>query len=138
MCSSFSVPTVALIFGHVALLDCFNDVGTCAAFGFVVAYGLVSAAAPAYLKKIGELTAKDWLGCIASLVLLAVPAVGSVYPVPSPPVNYFPYAFLVYLAVGIVWIVAFYRRQPTASTMIQEDLDESHARFQSVGMAAGE
>ncbi len=135
---SFSVPTAALIFGHVALLDCFNDVGTCAAFGFVVAYGLVSAAAPAYLKKIGELTAKDWLGCIASLVLLAVPAVGSVYPVPSPPVNYFPYAFLVYLAVGIVWIVAFHRRQPTASTMIKEDLDQSHARFQSVGMAAGE
>jgi amino acid transporter len=135
---SFSIPTAATIFGHVALLDLFNDVGTCAAFGFVVAYGLVSAAAPAYLKKIGELTAKDWAGCIASLLLLAVPAVGSVYPVPSPPVNYFPYAFLVYLAVGILWIVAFHHRQPTASTMIKEDLDQSHARYQSVGMAAGE
>ena len=135
---AFAVPTAATLFGHVALLDCFNDVGTCAAFGFVVAYGLVSAAAPAYLKKIGELTAKDWLGCIASLVLLAVPAVGSVYPVPSPPVNYFPYAFLVYLAAGILWIVAFHHRQPTASTMIREDLDQSHARYQSVGMAAGE
>lgn len=135
---SFSVPTLAVLFGHVALLDCFNDVGTCAAFGFVVAYGLVSAAAPAYLKKIGELTVKDWLGCIASLLLLAVPAVGSVYPVPAPPVNYFPYAFLIYLAVGIVWILAFHRRTPTASTKIRADLDESHARFQGMEMAAGE
>lgn len=135
---SFLVPTAALVFGHVALLDCFNDVGTCAAFGFVVAYGLVSAAAPAYLKKIGELTAKDWLGCIASLLLLAVPAVGSVYPVPAPPVNYFPYAFLLYLAIGMTWILAFHRREPAASVKIRRDLDESHARYQTMGMAAGE
>jgi amino acid transporter len=135
---AFAVPTAATLFAHVALLDLFNDVGTCAAFGFVVAYGLVSAAAPAYLKKIGEVTAKDWAGCIASLVLLAVPAIGSVYPVPSPPVNYFPYAFLVYLAVGILWIVAFHRRQPTASGLIKQDLDQSHARFHGMGMAAGE
>lgn len=134
---AFAVPTAATL-GHVALLDCFNDVGTCAAFGFVVAYGLVSAAAPAYLKKFGEVTAKDWAGCIASLVLLAIPAVGSVYPVLAPPVSYFPYAFLVYLAIGIAWILAFHRRQPTASDLIKQDLDQSHARFQSVGMAAGE
>jgi amino acid transporter len=134
---AFVVPTAATL-GHVALLDCFNDVGTCAAFGFVVAYGLVSAAAPAYLKKFGEVTAKDWAGCIASLVLLAIPAVGSVYPVPAAPVSYFPYAFLVYLAVGIVWILAFHRRQPMASGLIRQDLDQSHARFESMGMAAGE
>ncbi len=81
----------------------------------------------------------DWPGCIASLVLLAVPAVGSVYPVPAPPVNYFPYAFLIYLAVGIAWILAFYQAAtPTASTKIRQDLDETHARYESVGMAAGE
>ena len=108
---SFIVPTVAML-GHQALLDIFNDAGTCAAFGFVTAYALITVAAPVYLKKIGELKPIDIAGCAASLLLLAVPAVGSVYPVPSPPVSYFPYVFLAYLAIGAVWIIAFYRRTP--------------------------
>jgi amino acid transporter len=137
---SFTVPTIALL-GHQALLDIFNDAGTCAAFGFVTVYGLITVAAPVYLKKISELKPIDIAGCVASLLLLAVPAVGSVYPVPSPPVNYFPYAFLVYLAIGAVWIAAFYRRTPTAPELIKEDLDQAHARFKNMGdmgVVAGE
>ncbi len=98
-------------------------------------------AAPVYLKKIGELKPVDIAGCVASLLLLAVPIVGSVYPVPSPPVNYFPYAFLVYLAIGAVWIAAFYRRTPTAPELIKEDLDQAHARYKNMGdmgVVAGE
>jgi hypothetical protein len=72
----------------------------------------------------------DMAGCIAALILLAIPAVGSVYPIPDPPVNYFPYAFLVYLAIGIVWIMSFYRRQPAAITKVQEDLDRSHDLYE--------
>jgi amino acid transporter len=126
---AFAVPSAAHI-GGVAPLDCFNYVGTCAAFGFIVAYTLVTVAAPVYLKRRGELKGKDIAGCIAALVLLAIPAVGSVYPIPDPPVNYFPYAFLVYLAVGILWIISFYRRQPTAITKAQEDLDRSHDLYE--------
>jgi amino acid transporter len=134
---SFVVPTVAVL-GHQALLDIFNDAGTCAAFGFVTAYALITVAAPVYLKKIGELKPVDIAGCAASLLLLAVPAVGSVYPVPSPPVSYFPYVFLAYLALGAVWIIAFYRRTPAATGKIQEDLEQSHARYQDMGVIAGE
>jgi len=83
---------------HVALLDIFNDVGTCAAFGFIVAYTLITVAAPAYLKRLGELRTRHWVGCGASLLLLTIPAVGSVYPIPAAPVSYFPYVFLLYLA----------------------------------------
>lgn len=128
---AFVIPT-AMIIGHVAPLDAFNYVGTCAAFGFVVAYGLVTIAAPVYLKRLGEMRGKDVAVCVASLVLLAIPAVGSVYPIPDPPVMYFPYLFLVYLAVGITWILAFYRRKPTATHVIREDLERSHARFREV------
>jgi amino acid transporter len=126
---AFSVPSAAFI-GGVEPLDCFNYVGTCAAFGFIVAYTLVTVAAPVYLKRRGELKGMDMAGCIAALVLLAIPAVGSVYPIPDPPVNYFPYAFLVYLAIGIVWIMSFYRRQPAAITKVQEDLDRSHDLYE--------
>ena len=126
---AFGVPT-AMKLGGVAPLDAFNDVGTCAAFGFVVAYALVTVAAPVYLKRIGELKAKDIFGCAAALALLAIPAVGSVYPIPDPPLNYFPYGFLVYLAIGITWILYCYRRKPTASDLVQADLERIHASFE--------
>jgi amino acid transporter len=126
---AFSVPSAAFI-GGIEPLDCFNYVGTCAAFGFIVAYMLVTVAAPVYLKRRSELKAKDVVGCVAALALLAIPAVGSVYPIPDPPVNYFPYGFLVYLAIGVLWIVAFYRRQPAAIARVQEDLDRSHDRYE--------
>lgn len=122
---AFSVPSAAFL-GGVAPLDCFNYVGTCAAFGFIVAYTLVTVAAPVYLRRLGELKTKDIAACVAALILLAVPAVGSVYPIPDPPVNYFPYGFLVYLAIGIVWIAAYYRRKPAAIAVAREDLNRSH------------
>ncbi len=125
---AFVVPS-AMVAGGVAPLDAFNYVGTCAAFGFIVAYCLVTVAAPVYLKRIGELTGRDIAGCAAALVLLAIPAVGSVYPIPDPPVTYFPYLFLVYLAIGIVWILAFYRRKPAAAAVVQADLERIHSRF---------
>ena len=65
-------------------------------------------------------------------VLLLIPAVGSVYPLPPAPVLYFPYAFLVYLAVGVAWILTFYGRKPTASETVREDLDKTHASFMCV------
>jgi len=129
---AFAVPAAAVI-GGVAPLDCFNYVGTCAAFGFIVAYALVTVAAPVYLKRLGELKGTDVAACVAALVLLAVPAVGSVYPVPDPPVNYFPYLFLVYLAAGIGWILFFYRRTPTAAALVQADLDRIHSQYLGTG-----
>lgn len=126
---AFGVPTICTL-NKVATLDLFGDVGTCAAFGFMVAYFLITIAAPAYLKSMGELKPRDIAGCVASLALLVVPAVGSVYPVPAAPVMYFPYAFLAYLAVGLMWIFAFYRRTPSASSRIRSDLESAHRRFQ--------
>jgi amino acid transporter len=125
---AFSVPS-AMIIGGVAPLDAFNDVGTCAAFGFIVAYGLVTLAAPVYLKRLGEMKGSHVFGCVAALILLAIPAVGSVYPIPDPPVKYFPYGFLVYMAIGIIWIMSVYRRKPKAMEVVQADLERSHARF---------
>jgi amino acid transporter len=133
---AFSVPSAAFI-GRVAPLDCFNYVGTCAAFGFIVAYALVTVAAPVYLKRLGELKPFDIAGCVAALILLAVPAVGSVYPIPDPPVNYFPYGFLVYLAAGIAWILAFYRRKPSAMAVVQADLDRIHGHYKEAQLSSG-
>ena len=76
---AFSVPALAILRRRRAA-RLFNYVGTCAAFGFIVAYALITVAAPVYLKRLGELKARDIAACAAALVLLAIPAVGSVYP----------------------------------------------------------
>lgn len=100
----FMIPT-AMILGGVAVGDAFNDAGTFGAFGFCAAYFFISVAAPMYLKRIGELTAGAVALSVAAVALLLVPAIGSVYPVPPPPVNLFPYLFLAYFAIGFVGFV---------------------------------
>ena len=67
------------------VLDEFNDAGTMGAFGFLGAYFLITLAAPIFIKKRNELTGKDIAVCAAAILLMLIPAVGSVYPVPDPP-----------------------------------------------------
>ncbi len=95
----FALPAFLMIFTNP--LTAFGDAGTLAAFGFLVAYYLITVAAPVYLKKLGELSWRNVvLACIAVLCLL-VPTIGSFYPQPPYPVNLFPYVFL-----GWMWAPA--------------------------------
>jgi amino acid transporter len=112
--------------GGFQVLDEFNDAGTMGAFGFLGAYILITIAAPMYLKKIGELKTKDIVLCAAALLLLLVPAIGSVYPVPPAPVNYFPYIFLIYVLLGVFRAVAFKLREPMNVAKIRDELKELH------------
>jgi len=47
------------------------------------------------------------------MLLLLIPIVGSVYPVPAPPVNAFPYVFAAYLFIGYVRIMAMQHQKPS-------------------------
>jgi amino acid transporter len=71
-------------------------------FGFIAIYAFVALGAPLYLKRRGELRPHHIVVAVATLALLIIPAVGSVYPVPPPPSNYFPYAFAAYMALGAI------------------------------------
>src|ERR1019366_4723387 len=106
--------------------DAFGDAGTFGAFGFLGAYVFVSVAAPMYLRKIGELRPRDTAVAVLALVCLLVPAVGSVYPVPAPPVNLFPYIFAAYFVIGLVFFVARRKSTKTPSLMPGE-LEEALA-----------
>ena len=83
------------------MLDVFNWAGMFGAFGFLFAYFFITVAAPFYLKKEGTLTAGNVALSVVTLVLLLVPAVGSVYPVPPAPYELLPYIFLAYFLVGV-------------------------------------
>jgi amino acid transporter len=100
----FTVVTFCKFAFKWEVLDEFNNAGTMGAFGFLGAYFLISIAAPFYLKKRGELRGKDIAMCAVAVVLMIIPAVGSVYPVPPAPVNYFPYVFVAYIICGVMRI----------------------------------
>src|SRR5271156_2816843 len=109
----FLIPTTFILLSYAAVggwqmapFDAFNDAGLFGAMGFCGAYVLISLATPFFLKKIGELKAYNVAVAVISLVLLMVPIVGTVYPVPSYPLNYFPYIFAAYILCGIVLVSA--------------------------------
>jgi amino acid transporter len=116
-----AIPAVMQLFTDP--LTTFGDAGTLAAFGFLLAYYLISIAALAYLRRRGEMTRKTIAVTVIALLCLLVPTVGSFYPLPPLPIRYFPYYFLAYMLVGVAWLVVLHRRDGTVLTAIETDLE---------------
>jgi amino acid transporter len=106
-------------------LTIFGDGGTLAAFGFLTAYYLISIAAPKYLKKRGELRTRNVVVTVIACVALAVPTIGSFYPVPPFPVDIFPYIFLAWMVIGGSWLFTLNRRHSHIFAEIETDLESS-------------
>jgi amino acid transporter len=117
----FAFPAFLMIFTNP--LTAFGDAGTLAAFGFLLAYYMITVAAPAYLKKIGELKRSHLVMAGAAVLCLLVPLVGSFYPLPPYPVRLFPYVFLAWMLIGAGWLYLVARRQPGILADIEADLE---------------
>jgi amino acid transporter len=117
--------------------DLLNDAGTFATYGFLVGYIIISLAAPIYLKKKGMLTPSAVIISSLAMLFMVVPIVGSFYPLPDPPVRYFPYIFAGYMVVGVVWLMIQRVRHSGVIQKIETDLEEIGARFgQAKGIVA--
>lgn len=119
----FLVPTILEI--NTNPLTTFGDAGTLAAFGFLLAYFLISIAAPFYLAKRGELRPRNIVIAALAFLCLLVPTIGSFYPVPPYPVNIFPYIFVGYMLVGAAWLFAVSRRRRGILAEIEGDLEST-------------
>ena len=91
-----------MVLAGIAPLDAFNDTATLGSFGFIAIYFFVALGVPFYLRRLGELRPYHIAISAFTLGLLLIPAVGSVYPVPPPPSNTFPYIFAAYFALGVL------------------------------------
>ena len=127
----FLIPTTFILLSYAAVggwqmapFDAFNDAGLFGAMGFCGAYVLISLATPFYLKKIGELKAHHIAIAVIALALLIVPIVGTVYPVPPSPLNYFPYIFVAYILAGVV-LVSIRSRSIVEMDGIRKVLEET-------------
>jgi amino acid transporter len=140
----FLIPTLFILLSYGAVggwqmapLDAFNDAGLFGAMGFCGAYVLISLAAPFYLKKIGELKGYHIANAVAALALLTVPVVGTVYPVPPFPQNYFAYIFAFYILCGVV-LVSSRSRSILEFARIRKVLDEVTMEPMNVASVAPE
>lgn len=129
-CVMFTVVTgcyFVLTHYGMAVLDEFNDAGTMGAMGFTGAYILIAAAAPGFLKKRGELKAGHIALSVGTLVLMLIPLAGLFYPIPDPPVRYFPYVFAAYLWFGVLRVMAMQHQKPDRVVEIREEVQKLHA-----------
>ena len=137
----FSVVTICyyvLVANGFAVLDEFNDAGTMGAFGFVGAYTCIVLAAPFFLKKRGELKAKHIVLCVVAMILMSIPIIGSVWPIPSPPVNAFPYVFLGYLWFGFIQVMSMQHQKARRVEEIGAEVRSQHTEMgpNTAGVAA--
>jgi amino acid transporter len=105
----------------------FGDAGTLAAFGFLLAYFMITIAAPFYLRKLGELRGRHILVAVLAFACLLVPTIGSLYPAPPWPINLFPFIFLAYMLIGATRLFVLHRRQPGVLGAIEADLEQALA-----------
>jgi len=123
------VPTILTLAG-MATQDAYNDVGTFGAIGFLTAYFMISIAAPVYLYKDGKLRPGHIVVSVLAVLSLLYPTISLFYPVPTSPVNYFPYIFMAYMLIGIAWLFIIGRRSPGKIEEIERDLESMHRLFE--------
>jgi amino acid transporter len=109
--------------------DILNDVSTMATYGFLVGFVLISLAAPVYLKKIGKLTPSAIVISALAMIFMVAPIVGSFYPLPDPPIRYYPYIFMGYLAVGVIWLFILWMTNAGVIQKIEADLEGIASRY---------
>jgi amino acid transporter len=135
----FLIPTATTFFG-VKPLDNYAYAGTVATYGFLVAYLLISIAAPIYLARQGELKFLNVAVSALAIIFMSIPVLGSIgvagnsflsqiFPIPAAPYNVFPYLFLLYLSVGAGWFTIIRSRSPRVIQQMEADIEAAHTRF---------
>ncbi len=103
-------PVALMAFKGVTPADIYGYFGTLAVYGFLTVYALVAIAMPIHLHRRGRLTLGAMLLAASATAVMSIALVGSVYPVPPAPIRYFPYVYLAYIALGMLWYFVTTRR----------------------------
>jgi amino acid transporter len=110
------LPVAVLATRGASGLDVYGWMGSLATYGFIVAYALVCAALPGYLRLHGVFRRGaqivPWLAGTAMLFAL----LGNLYPVPEGPYGKLPYIYLAYLTVGMLWFAIRRRNEKNGAT----------------------
>lgn len=110
-------------FSYAGEINCVGYFGTIATFGFLAVYFLCSICAPILIHREGTLKPGDVILGALGAVCMVLAFVGSVYPVPAAPYNYFPWGFVAYMLIGVAWFLILKSRSPQTLLGIEHDLE---------------
>jgi amino acid transporter len=105
--------------------DLIGYFGTIATFGFLFCYLLCSVAAPIFLKRLNIVTTMDIVLGALGAIAMVLAFIGSVIPVPPYPYNFFPYGFVVYMVIGVLWFLVLRNKMPQVLLGIEHDLEST-------------
>lgn len=114
VCVTIILITLLILTSVAKPLDVYDWLGTFGTFGCVTAYALTCVAAPVFLHRSGRYRGHHGILSLLALIVLGYVVVGSVIPVPAPPLNWIPGGFLALLVAGVVFS-GRYERCRTAS-----------------------
>ncbi len=114
---------VCIGFANLGETNLYGYFGTIATFGFITVYLLCSICVPILLRREGTAKPINYILGFVGVVAMALSFFGSVYPVPAAPYNYFPYGFVVYMLIGVVWFFYTKSRSPQVILNIEHDLE---------------
>jgi len=110
------LPVAVLAYRGASGLDVYGWLGALATYGFIVAYALVCASLPRYLRRHEAFSPGaqivPWLAAAAMLLAL----VGNLYPVQEGPEGKLPYIYLAYLIAGLGWYLVRAHSKRTAAS----------------------
>jgi amino acid transporter len=118
---------IVAVLSKQAETDMIGYFGTIATFGFLFCYLLCSVCAPILLKRLNAVTAIDVVLGVVGAICMVLAFIGSVYPVPDYPYNYFPYGFVVYMIAGVLWFMVLRNKMPQVLLGIEHDLESTPA-----------
>lgn len=120
----------------IKILESYGYFGTIATYGFLIAYIMISIAAPIYLYREHQLRWNNVLFAVLGIGFMIIPMLGSIgipgsnlFPIPSAPYNVFPYWFLLYLLIGAGWFIILRFRSPEIIKKMEDDIEATHTRF---------
>ncbi|MEP7105549.1 MAG: APC family permease, partial [Chloroflexota bacterium] len=122
------IPAGFVLAGRSAV-DVTGWAGTVATFGFMLGYGLVAAAAPIYLRRIGEskplVTLTGIVGALSMVIVFyaswlptTIPLIGQYFAPLASPYDKLPYVFFAWAAVGIIWFALVRARSPEVARTV--------------------
>ncbi len=97
------LPACLLTLRHVSAASIYGWMGTLSVFGFLTTYALVALALPVYLHRRGRTGVGSSVLAAVSLLLMLLALFSNVYPAPPLPDRWFPYLYLLYMALGVGW-----------------------------------
>jgi amino acid transporter len=110
-----SIPAIKSAAGVYGILSAL------ATFGVIVAYAMVNVASLVRFTKDDVKRGKlHYLAApVIGIFLLAYTFYANIYPVPQPPISYFPYVLVVYLLLGTAYSVSLRNKSTQRSAVIQ-------------------